>query len=297
MRENMSVQPSRVPVWQTVFTHRPGFNVHDVVQVFSGEHILLGLWVLLSSFLSASIVRLDMHPSTVIQDDEAATGLSLERTLCPVRGDQDPHWRGFHRTLSSTPTFVPALLPFFVAFLKPGFMHSRSSVTSVTIIRKDGVRSIWYDGLFRQPGKGCNICSSPSDPSKRSCHSPLTLLQIRRSAYHKPKSNSQTSQTLALPRVRGGSDKFEHLLPKHLSSIMKSVNKTDKFTPIFPSKSVEKCLMPWHSSVLARCRRASMFKKEAHSVGFRPRYVLEEQLPTLVGSSCFGMRIWRVWEC
>lgn len=187
-------------------------------------------------------------------------------------------------TSSSSPLFRRFLEARFYAFQDTGNIWNKHSVKMV-------LAAFDMMAFFDNPRKGCNICSSPSDPSKRSCHSPLTLLQIRRSAYHKPKSNSQTSQTLALPHVRGGSDKFEHLLPKHLSSIMKSVNKTDKFTPIFPSKSVEKCLMPWHSSVLARCRRASMFKKEAHSVGFRPRYVLEEQLPTLVGSSCFGMRI------
>jgi len=39
-------------------------------------------------------------------------------------------------------------------------------------------------------------------------------------------------------------DKFKHLLLKHLSSIMKPINMTDTFTPLFPSKSVQKCLIP-----------------------------------------------------
>ena len=56
-------------------------------------------------------------------------------------------------------------------------------------------------------------------------------------------------------------DKFKHLLPKHLSSIMKPINMTDTFTPLFPSKSVEKCLIPWHNGILAWCWQALMFKK------------------------------------
>ena len=108
------------------------------------------------------------------------------------------------------------------------------------------------------------------------------------------------SPTLRLPRhllyptyeeVQILVDKFKYLLPKHLSSIMRPITMTDTLTPLFPSKSVEKCLIPWHNGVLARCRRALMLE-EAHSVGFRLRYGLEEQFPTLVGSFCFGMRIW-----
>ena len=32
-------------------------------------------------------------------------------------------------------------------------------------------------------------------------------------------------------------------------------------------------------------------REEAHSIGFRPRYGFERQLPTLVGSLCFDMKI------
>jgi len=160
-------------------------------------------------------------------------------------------------TSSSSPLFRRFLEARFYAFQDTGNIWNKHSVKMV-------LAAFDMMAFFDNPRKGCNICSSPSDPSKRSCHSPLTLLQARRSACHKPKSNPQTSQTLALPHVRGGSDPCRQIQtpsPQTLSSIMKPVNMIDTFTPLFPSKSVEKYLIPWYNGVLARCWQALMFKK------------------------------------
>ena len=77
--------------------------------------------------------------------------------------------------------------------------RSRAGIT----FHKDLIHGIWYDSLWRSR-EGRDITSSPSD--SRSCHSPLTLLQIRRIVHHQPNSNPPTSQTLALSHKRWGSD-------------------------------------------------------------------------------------------
>ena len=74
-----------------------------------------------------------------------------------------------------------------------GGTRSRAGVT-FHFIRAFLIHDIWYDGLWRSR-KGRDITWSPSDSSKWSCHSPLTLLQIRRIVCHQPKSNPDTCST------------------------------------------------------------------------------------------------------
>ena len=114
------------------------------------------LQVLLNPFLLAPIVRLSMHPSIVIQDDEVGAGTRSRIAITSNQRRSGSSLRGFYQMFDAAPAFVSTLLS---SFSKPISVHSRPSVTSERAFHKDLICGIRYDGLLQQSEEGRDTIS------------------------------------------------------------------------------------------------------------------------------------------